>query len=71
MPRHYESSAAQCPFYKGEATTLQFCEGFETVASVRLSFRNEKGAMQIKNKYCRAQWQECPLAQALLNCHKG
>lgn len=71
MPRYYESSAAVCPFYRGEGTTLQFCEGFETVGSIRLSFKSEKGAVKIKRKYCRDKWQECPLAKCLLSCHKG
>lgn len=71
MPRHYESSAALCPFYRGEATTLQFCEGFEAVSSVRLSFRNEKSAKKHKSKFCRDEWKDCPLAMSLINNYKG
>ena len=71
MPRHYESSAAVCPFYKYEERTTQFCDGFETVATVRLSFKDTKSAMKIKNKYCRGTWQDCPLAKTLISTNRG
>lgn len=71
MPRHYESSAAVCPFYNGEESTLIFCDGFSQASTIRISFRDVKSAKRIKYKYCRADWQSCPLARALIGCHKG
>ncbi len=65
MPRHYESSAALCPYYRCEEATLQFCDGFERVRVVRLSFRNARDAASLKKKYCRSEWTSCPLAKIL------
>lgn len=71
MPRYYESSAAVCPFYRGEQTTAQFCDGFRPGMTIKISFKDEKGAKTVKHKYCRASWAECPLAKALTECNKG
>lgn len=69
MPRHYESSAAVCPFYNGEETTDLFCDGFSPGMSINLSFKSEKSAKRIKAQYCRAHWNSCPLAQMLVRQH--
>ena len=71
MPRHYESSAAVCPFYNGEETTDLFCDGFSPGMSIHLSFKNSAAAKKVKHRYCRLRWQDCPLAKTLLNTHRG
>ncbi len=65
MPRHYESSAAVCPFYHGEETTDLFCDGFSPGMSINLSFTSENAAKKIKLRYCRSNWTQCPLAKML------
>lgn len=63
MPRYYESSAALCPFYKGEGTTKVICEGAE---EGEWMIRNwKRNAAEYKQKYCRASWQKCPVAKML------
>lgn len=71
MPRHYESSAAVCPFYNGEGTTNLFCDGFSPGMSINLSFKDEKGARKIKERYCRSEWMSCPLAKLLITHNRG
>ena len=62
MARHYESSAALCPFYRGEEATQIFCEGVGG-ATLRLEFI--KSARDYKAKYCRWHWQKCRIARML------
>lgn len=69
MPRHYESSAAVCPFYRGEENTELFCDGFSPGMSINLNFTSEDRARKIKLKYCRWRWQDCPLAKTLTSAH--
>lgn len=69
MPRHYESSAAVCPFYKMEDTTDLFCDGFSPGMSINLNFTSERAATRFKLRYCRHQWQNCPLAKTLTQCY--
>jgi len=63
MPRYYESSAAVCPFYKGEGTTKIICNGLEEGEWIIRSWK--KTAKVYKEKYCRSDWQKCPVAKML------
>ena len=67
MPRHYESSAACCPYYNGEETMKLFCDGFSPGMTVHLKFQGERSARRHKTQFCRDmnRWQECPLAQII------
>ena len=67
MPRHYESSAACCPYYNGEETLKLFCDGFEPGMTLHVKFQSERGARRHKARYCRSMndWQACPLAQTI------
>ena len=64
MSRYYESSAALCPYYRGEIATAVFCEGTEAGSTIRLAFPGGRPAKEHKCKYCRADWQACRLAAA-------
>jgi len=68
MPRRYHSSAAQCPFYRGEDCSggkSLFCAGVQQVETIRLFFRSSEKINAHKEKFCRADWEECPVAQIL------
>ena len=67
MPRHYESSAACCPYYNGEETCKLFCDGFAPCMTVHLKFQSERNARRHKARFCRdtVAWQECPLAKSI------
>lgn len=65
MPRHYHSSAAKCPYYRGEEPTLIFCAGPCGSDTVRMSFRAGAPARIHKAKFCRGEWQGCPIAKMI------
>ena len=70
MPRRYHSPAARCPYYRGEdwgdkaGGCRLFCSGISTAESVRLYFRDKLSAGKHREYYCRAHWEECPIAKA-------
>ncbi len=77
MSRHYCSSAAKCPYYKGEKSDARqggaalFCQGVGGAETIKLFFRtNDKMRAQAK-QYCRSNWQECPLAKTMNAIHQG
>lgn len=68
MPRHYVSTAALCPFYRGEETTRVYCKG---VAEGALSIQSwKKNAKEYKDKYCKGSWARCPVASMLFELQK-
>ena len=65
MPRHYHSSAAKCPYYRGENGVMIFCAGLYGADTLRIFFRDGQKCRIHKAKYCRREWEHCCLAQML------
>lgn len=71
MPRHYHSSAAKCPYYRGEDCSRKgggaslFCAGVGEAETIRLFFRAYDKAVIHRDVFCRDCWQECAIAQIL------
>lgn len=63
MSKHYVSSEAQCPFYRGEEAKIIFCDGVEPGMTIRLAFGKE--AADYKKCYCRKDWHLCKVAKML------
>ncbi len=68
MSRHYVSSAAQCPFYRGEAATTIYCDGVEPDMAIALAFGSR--AEDYKRAYCRKDWRLCKVAKMLWDAEK-
>lgn len=64
MPRHYHSSAAKCPYYRGECGGMVYCAGLYGAETLRSYFRDERTARVHRAKYCRMDWRACRIAQA-------
>lgn len=65
MPRNYQSSAAKCPFYKGEDSNtgvMIFCDGVCGAKTLRLLFPDGKTCREHKRSCCRGDWESCQLA---------
>lgn len=66
MPRHYESSAARCPFYRMEDRKSVTCEGLGPNWTIKMSKDGKSGnAGGYKRRFCYDRWQECPVAVML------
>lgn len=71
MPRHYHSSSAKCPFYRGEKSDVKtggaalYCAGFAGAETTKLFYRAKDKMIDQARRYCRDKWQECPLARTL------
>lgn len=66
MPRHYESSAARCPFYRMEDRKSVSCEGFGPNWTIKISKDGKNGnASGYKKHFCYDRWEECPVARML------
>ena len=63
MAHNYVSPHALCPFYSQEQPRALFCEGPFPGSSLRLGFRGS--ARNHKQRYCCADWEDCPLARML------
>lgn len=63
MPKQYVSSNARCPFYRGEEKRAIFCDGIAPGNTLRLDFAAD--AWTHKIKFCRGDWQNCPVARML------
>ena len=63
MSRHYVSSAAECPFYRGEDAKTIYCDGIEPDAAIALAFGNR--ADDYKEAFCRSNWRLCKVAKML------
>lgn len=68
MARHYESTEARCPFYRGEDTMTIWCEGIRDGCTLQLAFGRD--ASDYRKAFCRSEWQECRVAQMLWNKHE-
>lgn len=67
MARHYESTQAVCPFYRGEDKTTIYCEGIEPGVTIALAFG--KDAKDYKQVFCRCDWEQCKVAKMLKEQH--
>ena len=73
MPWQYESPNALCPFYRMESRNEVWCEGWRDDIGIRISFVNPEmrniintgSAMKYKTEFCRAAWEQCPVARML------
>ncbi len=68
MSRHYVSTQAQCPFYRGEEKRTVFCDGVEPGTTICLAFGKE--AADYKLAYCRKDWRLCKIAKILWDSQK-
>lgn len=68
MARHYVSSAALCPFYRMEEATKIYCRGVDEGALSIQSWKSDCRAY--KEKYCKAAWARCPVANMLFELQK-
>ena len=70
MPRNYHSSAAKCPFYRGERYDQReggaalFCAGVGKAETIRLFFRSKDKLLE-HAELCRGEWEDCSIAQLL------
>lgn len=68
MPRNYHSSAAKCPFYRGEdcrGGAALFCAGIGDAETIRLFFRSNEKAIAHREQFCRGEWEDCVIAQIM------
>lgn len=65
MPRNYHSSAAKCPYYRGENAVMVFCSGICGAETVRMFFRDGKNARIHKARFCRREWEKCRMAETI------
>lgn len=71
MPKRYHSTAAVCPYYRGEDCSASgggaslFCAGPGDAETIRLFFRSKDLMKAHADPFCRGDWQECPIAQML------
>lgn len=61
----YEDTYAKCPYYKWEEGYRQCCRWVNDKASVQITFENKEVRKEFKRKFCKRNWQGCPLAMAL------
>ena len=67
MARHYESPEVVCPFYRGEDSSVIYCEGPTADATLSLTFK--RGVTRHKEDRCRCEWTKCPVARMLWAQH--
>lgn len=67
LSKHYTSSAAECPYYKGETEHHIICEGVTDHSSIRLSFGSTKGHKKYLQHYCYSlrRCEKCLIRTAL------
>ena len=65
MGKAYVSPNAVCPYYKCEAPIGITCDAPCGADFIRINFRDKATAWRFKLKYCRRDWQRCPLADML------
>lgn len=70
MPRHYESTEAQCPFYRMEERAEIWCEG-PGEAVLRLSYPQGSSAARQRAVFCCRDWWLCPVARMLWAQYEG
>lgn len=63
MSKHFVSFEAQCPFYKEEDKNIIYCEGVTDNSRIHNAFTCD--AEQYKKKYCRKEWEACPISKML------
>lgn len=77
MPRRYHSSAAKCPFYRGEDCSASgggaslFCAGVGEAETIRLFFRSKEKLQAHTERHCREDWKGCAIAQILTTDDEG
>lgn len=69
MPTHYESEKVKCPFYREEHELSVICEGVVSKVCTH-SFKGPSKKQRIKEKYCNAQYSQCPYYKAVLSLYK-
>ena len=71
MPKRYHSTAARCPYYRGEDCSASgggaavFCAGVGDAETIRLYFRSREKMREYVEPFCRGDWEECVVAQML------
>ena len=55
----------KCPYYKWEEGLVQCCGVKENVFSAPLHFYSKELRLEYKRRYCKKDWEECPLAAAI------
>lgn len=65
--KHYESSEAKCPFYRGEEERRIYCEGAEEGVYTQVTFEKYSKAKEFKRDYCRAKFTSCPYCRMLFS----
>ena len=63
--KRYVSSRSKCPFYKSEHRGIVVCEGICEDSVTHIAFATSSACYQFKVKYCRDEYQECPVARML------
>lgn len=71
MAWRYKSSAAKCPYYRGELCdsktggTLIYCTGMDGAETARFYYRTKEGLRKKQRQHCRGAWEGCRYAQAI------
>lgn len=63
--KRYTSTKSKCPYYKHESRGQVVCEGICEDSVTHVAFSTSSGCYHFKNKYCRNDYKECPVAQML------
>lgn len=77
MPRSYHSSAAKCPYYRGERAdaraggVLVSCQGCGDAEIIRLYFRSREKMMEHMERLCRDNWEACVVARIIQHEEEG
>ena len=77
MPQYYHSTAAKCPFYRGERAdakaggVLVSCKGCGDAEIIRLYFRSRGRMREHMDKLCRGNWEACVVARIIQSTEEG
>ena len=63
--KHKQDAYATCPFYKGEARQMLFCEGVQKGSSIHVAFDSTENLKTYKNRFCKGCYNQCIVAGAL------
>lgn len=64
--KRYESTKSVCPNYKHENRFVVFCKGIcEGSETTHIAFSKPSECYKHKEKYCRKDYQNCPLTKTL------
>lgn len=65
MSKYYCSPYSECPCYRHESAQVVYCDGVTTGSVVHLAFDNRALAFEYKLRFCRKDYESCPIYKML------